>query len=101
MNLSELATKPNLVKITIKQKELVEKYGDEIYFYILDRLPIGVFTKLASLQSEDLETMYKVMQDLILDEKGLPIMNEEKVLPVDVMTEAVTQVSDYLGKSVK
>ena len=37
-------------------------------------------------------------KDLILDEDGLPVMSDGNILPMDVMTEAVMQVTDRLGK---
>ena len=49
MKLSELAQKPRLEKITITSETLVEKYGDELDFFIYDRQPIDIFTKLADV----------------------------------------------------
>ena len=100
MKLQDLATKPKLELIVVDKPELVEKYGEEITFYILDRLPIDTFTKLASLKQDNIAEMYSVMQDLVLDEKGLPIMSEDAILPVDILTECIVKVSDFLGKSV-
>ena len=99
MKLQELASKPQLTEIIIDKEDIVEKYGESISFFIYDRLPVDTFTKLASLKSDDLPQMYGVMQDLILDEKGNPIMNEEVVLPTDILTECILKVSNFLGKS--
>ena len=100
MKLQELATKPQLTEIVIDKPEIVEKYGETINFFILDRLPIDTFTKLASLKQDNIPEMYAVMEELVLNEKGQPIMNEEQVLPVDILTECILKVSEFLGKSV-
>lgn len=100
MKLQDLATKPQLQEIIIDKAEIVEKYGEPVNFFILDRLPIDTFTKLASLKSDNLTDMYNVMQDLVLDEKGNPIMVDGNVLPTDILTECILKVSDFLGKSV-
>lgn len=100
MKLQELATKPQLTEIIIDKEHIVEKYGEPVNFFVLDRLPIDTFTKLASLKNEDISQMYDVMKDLVLDEKGAPIMTEEAVLPVDILTECIAKVSDFLGKSI-
>ena len=100
MKLQDLATKPQLTEIVIDKPEIVEKYGETINFFILDRLPIDTFTKLASLKQDNIPEMYAVMEELVLNEKGQPIMSEEQVLPVDILTECILKVSEFLGKSV-
>jgi hypothetical protein len=100
MKLSDLAEKPKLTEIIIDKEELVTKYGEPVSFFILDRLPIDTFTKLASLKQDNIPEMYDVMKDLVLDENGNTIMDDEKVLPVDVLTECILKVSEFLGKSV-
>jgi len=100
MKLQDLATKPQLTEIVIDKPELIEKYGETINFFILDRLPIDTFTKLASLKQDNIPEMYAVMETLILNDVGVPIMSEEKILPVDILTECILKVSEFLGKSV-
>jgi len=98
MKLSELAAKPQLQEIIIDDKDIVEAYGDSLSFFVMDRLPIETYTKLASVKTEDAGEMYNVIKDLILDEKGLPVMSDGNVLPMDVMTAAVIKVTESLGK---
>lgn len=98
MKLSELAAKPQLKEIIIDDKEIVKEYGDSLSFYVLDRLPIETYTKLASVKTEDPGQMYNVIKDLILNEDGLPVMADGNVLPMDVMTAAVLKVTESLGK---
>lgn len=98
MKLTELAKKPQLVEIKIDDKEIVEKYGDELLFFIHDRLPLDTYTSLASIKTDDPAAMYSLIKDLILDENGHPVMSEGNVLPIDVMNSAVIKVTENLGK---
>jgi len=97
MKLSELSKTPELIKITIDKKELVEKYGDEVEFHIYDRQPLDVFTKLGNAE-KDMTGITELIQDMILDEKGNKIVTDNKVLPLDILMECVTQISERLGK---
>lgn len=98
MKLSELAAKPQLKEIIIDEKDIVEEYGDSLSFYVQDRLPIETYTKLATMKTEDVGSMYNVIKELILDENGLPVMSDGNVLPMNVMTAAVMKVTETLGK---
>ena len=98
MKLKELSQKPKLIKLTITEEKLVEKYGDELDFHVYDRQPIDVFTKLANAGEDNIGDMIGLMQQLILDEKGEPVSAEGEILPMDVVSEAVKLVSDTLGK---
>lgn len=96
--LSELAGKPSLTSIIIDDKDIVEKYGEELEFFVYDKLPISTYTKLASLNTSNPGELYEAVKDLVLDDKGLPVVDEEKTLPMDVMNAALMKVTDSLGK---
>ena len=98
MKLTELAVKPQLTKITIDSEQLVEKYGEPVDFYVLDRLPLDKYTKLASVKTEDFSSMIDLVKELILDEDGKPVMDEEHVLPTDILNEAMGKVVEVVGK---
>ena len=98
MKLQELATKPQLTKITIDSEGIVEKYGETIDFYVLDRLPLEKYTKLASVKTEDFSSMIDLVKELVLDEDGKPVMDEEHVLPTDLLNEAMVKVVEVVGK---
>lgn len=98
MKLSELASKPQLTKITITKPELVEKYGDEIDFFVYDRQPLDVFTKFANTKEGDIGTYVDTLVEIILNEEGKPVMADGNVLPMDVMVEAMTLIGNTLGK---
>ena len=96
--LSDLAGKPQLTSMVIDNADIVEKYGEELEFYVYDKLPISTYTKLASLDSKDAGQLYAAVKDLILDDKGIPVVNEEKTLPMDIMNAAILKVTESLGK---
>jgi hypothetical protein len=98
MKLSELAKKPQLVKLTINKKELVEKYGDELEFYMYDRQSLDVFSKLANATQDNVGEYMNILIDIILNEDGVAIMADDNVLPIDVMTEAMSLIGEKLGK---
>ena len=98
MKLSELAKKPQLQKITITAPALVEKYGDELDFYVYDRQSIDIFTKLADVSEDNVGEYINILKDIIKNEDGEPVMTEELSLPIDVMTEAMKLIGEHLGK---
>lgn len=97
MKLSELSQKPKLIKILIDKKEIVKKYGEELEFHIYDRQPLDVFTKLANAK-EDTAGVTELIQEMILDENGQPVVKDGNILPLDVIMEAVTLITKELGK---
>jgi len=98
MKLSELAKKPQLQKVTITDPVLVEKYGDELDFYVYDRQSIDIFTKLADVSKDNIGQYINILKDIIRNEDGEPVMTEELSLPIDVMTEAMKLIGEHLGK---
>jgi len=96
--LSELAGKPSLTSIVIDDKDIVEKYGEELEFFVYDKLPISTYSKLASLDTKDAGQLYSTVKDLVLDEHGVPVVDEEKTLPMDIMNAAIMKVTESLGK---
>lgn len=98
MKLADLAQKPQLTKLTIDKPELVEKYGEEIEFHVYDRQPLDVFTKFANTQEGDVGTYVDTLVEIILNDKGEPIMKDGMILPMDVMVEAMKLIGETLGK---
>ena len=98
MNLKDLAQKPTLVELKVTEPAIVEKYGDELSFWVYDRQPIDVFAKLATMQEANPLEFTDMLAQLILDAEGKPVMADGKVLPIDVLTEAVKLIGDTLGK---
>ena len=98
LKLTQLASKPQLIKITLDNAELKERYGDELEFWIWDRQPIDQFIKLATTGADNYGEMIKMVNDLILDEEGNKAIKEGEALPNDVMAAAIGAVVERLGK---
>ena len=100
MKLSQLAAKPQLVKVEIKDDETIATHGEAIEFYVYDRQPMDVFVKLATLDYKNFATLTELIKELVLDENGKPIVTDDLVLPTDVLMKAINLVVELVGKSV-
>lgn len=98
MKLSELAKEPQLIKLTIDEPKIVEKYGDELEFYMYDRQSIDIFSKLADVNEDNIGGYIPILQNIILNEDGRPVITDAEVLPMDVLTEAMKIIGEKLGK---
>lgn len=98
LKLTQLASKPQLIKITLDKPEIIEKYGDELEFWIMDRQPIDQFIKMATLGADNYGEMIKMVNALVLDELGNPAVKEDEALPNDVMMAVIGAVVERLGK---
>ena len=98
LKLTQLASKPQLIKITLDSKEIVEKYEDSLEFWIMDRQPIEEFIKMATLGAENYGEMIKMVNELVLDEQGNKAVKEGEALPNDVMIAVIAAVVERLGK---
>lgn len=98
MKLNQLAAKPQLIKYTIEDEKLVEKYGEAIEFWTWDRQPLDIFMQLANAQNTDMGQMLEVIRTLILDENGKQIITKEAMLPSDVLVAVIAKIVDTLGK---
>jgi hypothetical protein len=98
LKLTQLASKPQLIKVTIDTEDLVKVYGDELEFWIWDRQPIDQFIKMATTGANDYAEMIRMVNDLILDEDGNKAIKEGEALPNDVMIAVINKVVERLGK---
>jgi hypothetical protein len=98
MNITDIAAKPKLLKLTITEDTIVEKYGDSLDFYIWDRQPLNLFNRLANAGVVKDFDYAELLSDIVLDEKGEKVMKDGNVLPMDVMTAVMKEVGSVLGK---
>jgi len=100
MKITQLAAKPKLIKIQLTNKELVDKYKEEIEFHTWDRQPIDTFMELANSNSDDSKPgdIVHLVKDLILDDKGKPVIVDDNTIPTDVLLAAVGAIVERLGK---
>jgi len=98
MKLTQLAAKPQLIKITLADDPIVERYGDELEFFVHDRQSIEDFIKIATASQNDQGMMIKMVNDLVLDENGKKVIKDGEALPNDVMMAVIGAVIERLGK---
>ena len=97
MKITELTAKPTLTKITIDDEALVEKYGEEIEFWVWDRQPLEKYVAMAQ-NGGDTGVVMNLAKEMILDETGNQVMTDDKTLPSDIAMRALTKVIETLGK---
>jgi len=96
MKLAQLASKPQLIKVEINDSEIVESYGEAIEFYIYDRQNMETYVKLSQLEGADVATIAGTVIELVLDENGDAMLNEQELLPIDVMVKVIEAVAGRL-----
>ena len=98
MKLTQLAAKPQLVKIEIADEDVVKEFGEALEFWIWDRQPMDKFIRLAQMKGEDMSELIAAVNDMVLDEEGNAIIKDGLVLPTNVMTKVIGKVVETLGK---
>lgn len=98
MDISALASKPQLIKLTIDKEDIVKKYGDVLEFYIYDRQNIEDFVRMATASQEDQYGMIKMISAMIMTADAKPALKEDETLPNDVMMAVINEVITQLGK---
>jgi hypothetical protein len=98
MKLTQLAAKPQLIKVEIADEEIVKEFGEPLEFWIWDRQPLDKFVKLAQVQADNFGELVKTVNEMVLDEEGNPIVQGDIVLPTHVMTKVIGKVVETLGK---
>ena len=99
MKISQLAAKPQLIKMTLDDAETVADYGEAVEFWTWDRQPMDVFMRLAAVDVANSATVIEAVKSLILDEDGQPVLTGEMTLPTRVMMQIITRIVESLGKS--
>ena len=98
MKLSQLAAKPQLIKIVLDDEATIKEFGEVLDFYVHDRQPVEVFIKLASLGGDQFNEIVTVVNELILDEAGAKIITDGNVLPQKLYIRVVEKVIKQLGE---
>jgi len=101
MKLSQLAAKPQLIRIELDTPEIVEQYRDTLEFWVYDRQDMEVFVKLATLDVNNFEKLTSLVNAMILDDTGAPVVKDGLTLPSDVLMAAIQKVIEILGKPQK
>lgn len=98
MKLSEICSEPQLIQLSIDDKDTVKQYGEPLVFYTWDRQPMDVFMRLANVDGKNTGDLIAIVKTLILDDAGNPVLNDKNMLPTSVMMKAISKVTEQLGK---
>lgn len=100
MDISNLAKKPELVKLEITDEDIVKEFGETISFWMYDHVDVSTyfdFYKFQQNQNSDL--LMQVLRKIILREDGKSAIAEDAVLPVSLTLAVLVKVNEFLGKS--
>lgn len=98
MKLSQLAAKPQLIQLSIDDKDIVKEFGEPLEFHTWDRQPLEVFMKLANSTESNTGEMINIVRTLILDEKGKEIITKDEMIPSHVLIRVISKIVETLGK---
>jgi hypothetical protein len=98
MKLTQLASKPTLIRVEIDDEEIRKEYDDSLEFWIWDRQPIEDFIKIATAKHDDFGAMVRLINELVLDENGQAVIQDGYTLPSTIMIKVINAVIDRLGK---
>lgn len=98
MKLTQLAAKPQLIKVELNDEEVVKEFGEPLEFWIWDRQPMDKFVKLAQVQADNFAELVNTVNEMVLDEEGKPVVQGDVVLPTHIMTKVIGKVVETLGK---
>jgi hypothetical protein len=99
MKLSQLASKPQLIQVTLDDEVTIAAHGEAVEFWTWDRQPLDTFMKLAQANQADAGSMIGIVRTLILDESGKEIISGDNMLPTPLLLAAIQKIVELLGKS--
>jgi hypothetical protein len=94
LKLTQLAAKPQLIKIELDDEEIRREYNDSLEFWIYDRQPIEEFVKMATIKSNDFGEMVTAVNKLVLDEEGNQVIQEGYALPSSILIKVINCIVD-------
>jgi hypothetical protein len=98
MKLTQLSKKPELVKVELTDEDTLKEYGESLEFWVYDRTNMDVFVRMATMKNEDFGDMVDLVNKMILDEDGTPIVKDGYLLPSTILTRVIAKVVETLGK---
>lgn len=98
MKISQLASKPQLIKVTIDSEDILKEFGEAVEFWTWDRQPLDVFMKLAQSENGNQAQIIEIVKTLILDEQGKQVIQGENMVPPKVLVASISKVVEILGK---
>jgi hypothetical protein len=98
MKISQIAAKPQLIKIEINDEATVKEFGEAVEFWTWDRQPLDVFMKLASVDQSNPVQVIDVVRTLILNEDGTQVIQGDQMLPTRILMAVIQRIVETLGK---
>jgi hypothetical protein len=99
MKINQIASKPQLIKLTIEDAEIIKDYDNEpIEFWTYDRQPLETFMKLAAMNQENSTEIIDLIRTMILDEEGKQVIQGDVTLPTKVLMPMIAKIVETLGK---
>lgn len=98
MKINQIASKPQLIKVTLEDKDTIKELGEPLDFWTWDRQPLDKFMKLASVKQDKPGEIIEVVKTLILDENGKEVIQGEIMLPTQILIRIIQKVVETLGK---
>lgn len=100
MDISKFAKKPELLKVSCDQPEIIEEFGEAVDFWMFDNVDINTYFDFFKFQqTRDSDNLNQLMRKLILNEAGEQILKEGEMFPVGLSLAALGKIGDNLGKS--
>lgn len=96
MKLSNLAKKPQLIKVVMDEEFIVEAYGEPVEFYMYDRQDLPTYIRLSKVEADN-DELPALMRQLVLDENGKPMLKPGEIIDVEIMIKVIEAVIKNLG----
>jgi hypothetical protein len=100
MEISKLATKPQLVEIVLDDADILESCGEPITFWMKEHLDLKTYFDFYKFQKESSEDeLMQIMRKIILKEDGQAALTDDDILPVNITLAALVKINETVGKS--
>jgi hypothetical protein len=85
MDISSLATKPQLQEIKLDDQEIIDSYGEPITFWMKDHLDLETYFDFYRYQQESSsDQLMNTMRKIILNAEGKQAIADDCILPLDI-----------------
>jgi hypothetical protein len=98
MKINQIASKPQLIMVTLDDAATIKELGEQLDFWTWDRQPLDKFMKLASIKHDKPEEIIGVVKTLILDENGKEVITGDVMIPTQILIRIIQKVVETLGK---
>jgi hypothetical protein len=98
MKITQIASKPQLIKVTLDDADTVKELGEHLEFWTWDRQPLDKFMKLASVKQDNPAEIIDIVKELILDEQGKVVIKDGVMLPTQILIRIIQKLVETLGK---